>query len=135
MAQPDHGWRNEIIELHAFFEAYFLGVIDSLERFERVLSPQFTMVGPHGNSHDRSSVIEAVRAGHGHSDSLVISTTDHRLLARRNGTLVAEYVEHHQLAETSNHRITTAVFEAEPAAPNGVVWLRVHETWAPTNED
>ncbi len=122
-------WQREIDELHAFFEAYFLGTEDSLDRFESVLADGFTIVGPDGAEGDRPATLQMVRDGHAHTDSLSITVSDHRLLARTDELIVATYVEHHQLRDRTNHRLATVVFHVDPAGPNGVRWLRVHETW------
>ncbi len=122
-------WKREIVELHEFFEAYFLGRIDSMDRFEATLDPDFTMIGPTGEFSTRDEVIDAVRAGHAHTDSLSISIVDAELLSHRNDILVARYVETHELSDRSNHRITTVVFAEDPEAPRGVRWLHAHETW------
>ena len=122
-------WRTEIDDLHAFFEAYFLGTESSLSRLEHVLHPSFSMVGPRGEALDRAGTIAVVSNGHGHTSSLEISITDHRLLHETDDLLVASYIEHHQLTERSNHRLTTVLFAKTPESPNGVSWLRVHETW------
>jgi hypothetical protein len=31
-----------------------------------------------------------------------------------------------------NQRLSTVVFRQDPAAPNGLVWVHVHETWMET---
>lgn len=125
----DMGWRREIEELHQFFEDWFLGNEPSMQRVEAVFAPAMTFVGPNGHETNRDETVRMIREGRAHTTQLRIATTDHRLLHRADDMLVASYVEHHQLAERSNHRLTTVVFLVEPEAPNGVLWLRVHETW------
>ncbi len=122
-------WQREIDDLHAYFQAYFLGTEDSLEPVEAALHADFSMVGPHGGQSNRDETIAAVRNGHAHTKSLEIWITDHRLLYETTEVLVAGYVEHHRLSDRSNHRLSTVVFVETPDAPNGVRWLRVHETW------
>jgi hypothetical protein len=122
-------WKAEIIELHELFEAYFLGSSDSLERMEAVIAADFTFVGPDANTTDRDGTLAAVRAGHAHTDSLAIRTVEHRLLLVDGDVVVAEYVEEHELASRTNRRLSTVVFSRDDAAPNGLVWRRVHETW------
>lgn len=123
------GWIEEIDGLHEFFEAYFLGTEQSLERFESALDEKFTIVGPDGAENDRAATVRMVRDAHGHTDSLTISTSDHRLLAETDELLVATYIEHHQLRDGVNHRLATVVFRIDPEGSNGLRWLRVHETW------
>ena len=131
-------WRQEIEELHDVFETYFLGTTDSLDRVEAVLSDDFTIVGPHGVTSSRADTVKALRAGHAHTSSLRITITDARLLVAEADVLVASYVENHELATGTNHRQSTVVFSqagADGAAPNGLLWRRVHETWLPGRDD
>lgn len=122
-------WRAEIIELHELFEAYFLGRTDSLDRVEEALHAEFSIVGPNGGVSDRAATLEMLRRGHAHTDSLVISTLDHTLLHQTDEVLVASYIERHELSAATNDRLSTVVFAIDPAGPNGLRWLRVHETW------
>ena len=122
-------WREEIDELHQFFEGYFLGTESSLDRVDAVLSPTFTIVGPHGVESDRPETMQALADGHAHTASLRIATSDHRLLLAEGNVVVASYIEHHQLRDRSNHRRSTVVFTIDEDAPNGLRWEHVHETW------
>jgi len=122
--------QREIVELHQFIEHYFLGKVDSLERMSSVLGSDFSMVTPHGDKRDRAVTLDAMRAGFGHASSLSITTRDHRLVLESPELLVCEYVEAHELADHGNARQVTVVFSVDPQAPNGLVWRRVHETWA-----
>lgn len=122
-------WRDEIVELHEFFEAYFLGTESSLGRAESALAPEFTIVTPDGAESDRAGTLEMLRNGHAHATELSITTTDHRLIAGTDEVVVAGYVEHHQFGHRENHRCSTVVFIADPGAPNGWSWRHVQETW------
>ncbi len=123
-------WRAEIIELHEFFQAYFLGQTDSLERAENALHDDFTFVGPHGDEVDRQTTIDRLAAGHAHTTDLTITTEEHALLQTSGELVVARYVEGHQWPDgRANRRLSTVVFLVDPTGPNGLRWLRVHETW------
>lgn len=126
---PSARWQQEIAELHALFEGYFLGTLDSLARVEAALADDFTIVGPDGSVSDRSATLDALRAGHAHTESLKIVISGEKLLAETADLLVASYVESHELALRSNHRLTTVVFRRVATAPCGVQWVRAHETW------
>lgn len=127
-------WELEIIELHRFFEAWFLGREDSLERAELALHLDFTMIGPDGTLADRSTTLRRLRDGHAHSTDLRIETGDHRLLHTADDLLIATYVERHRLAgDRANERISTVVFVPTRRGPNGLRWLHVHETWLPSD--
>lgn len=124
-------WRSEIDELHAFFEAYFLGRLDRADigRVERALARDFTMLGPNGTEADRTATLSTIENGHAHTDSLEITVTEHRLIVSTDEHVVATYVENHTLADRTNHRVATVVFVRDPDGPNGLRWVRVQETW------
>ena len=131
----DHGYRErmnwiaEVDELHAFFEAYFLGRIDSLDRFESVLAPGFTIVDPTGSVQTRAETLESVRSAHAHTNQLSIVTSDHSLLYEQDGFVLGRYIETHHLTERTNRRLSTVGFVAALDKPNGLAWVTVHETW------
>ncbi len=123
-------WRDEIIELHQAFETWFLGTGESLDRVEEALDPRFTFVGPDGSESDRAAIIEQIAAGRGHTNDLTITTSDHVLLEATAEVALARYVEIHNWPDgRSNRRLSTVVFRVDPTGPNGLRWLRVHETW------
>ena len=121
-------WSEEITELHEFFEDLFNGVVTSLDRVEVALAPDFTIVGPDGGESDRAATIAMLAAAR-NSRQLDMSTTAHRLLHCSEEMIVASYIEHHHVAEGDTRRLSTALFVPDSDAPNGVCWLRVHETW------
>jgi len=123
-------WSEEIDGLHAFF----VGTESSLDRVEAVLAPDFSIVGPHGVESDRETTMQMLRDGHAHTTHLSITTSDHRLLLSTEETIVATYVEQHQLRDRQNRRLTTVVFIPDAAAPNGLLWSRAHETWLTSEE-
>jgi hypothetical protein len=122
-------WAQEIKELHDHFQKFFRGEVDSLDRVEAVLAAEFRIVDPRGEEHDRQSTLAGIGAGHARNGSLVIDTEDHRLILRTDDVVVASYVERQVVDETVTRRLSTAVFQLDAAAPNGVVLIRVHETW------
>jgi len=122
------GWSEEITELHEFFEDLFNGVVDSLDRAEAALAADFTIVGPDGAESDRAATMAMLEAAQ-NSRQLDMSTTDHRLVHHSDDVIIASYVERHHIPERDTRRLSTAVFVPDEEAPNGVRWLRVHETW------
>lgn len=122
-------WQAEVEELHAVFQAYFLGTLDTLDRVEAALGNDFTIVGPHGIEASRAETMQALRAGHGHASTLEITVTEMALVVATPEILVARYVENHVLADRTNHRLSTVVFTVDETGPNGLRWQRVHETW------
>ena len=121
-------------ELHEFFARWFSGWLeeDEIGRLEVALHPDFTIVGPTGATLDRDGIISGVRAGHGRGAT---SIDIHGLatLHQEDGILIGRYEEwqSRKLADVVEERRlrSTAVFVTDDAAPNGVRWLTVHETF------
>lgn len=120
----------EIGQLHDFFERWFRGGVEpeGFERMERVMAPEFTIVTPEGQVLDRAGILAAVRAGRG-SREVEIRVENARILWRVGAVTCARYDERHTGAGRRSLRRSTALFREAEAAPNGVEWLHVHETW------
>ncbi len=129
MTVPD--WQREIDELHQFFEAWFQGRVSSLERAENAFSPDFTHIGPDGELRTREQIVTMLHHGRGHSDTLRITTSGHRLVLAGPDAIVATYIESHDLPDRRDHRISTVTFIPAPGTPNGLHWLHVQETCLP----
>ena len=127
----------EIVELHAFFEAWFRGELPAtataLERFEGVLAADFSIIGPAGLELDRAGVLELVRGAHGsRSDSdFAIWIDNVRLRDRDERSCLVTYEEWQQLEEGPRGRVSTALLEVGEGPPNGLLWKHVQETWLP----
>lgn len=123
----------EIIELHDFFEDWFIGesIDQAFERVEGALGPGFVLVSPSGDRDERQPLLENIRLGHGgRRETFRIWIEDIQLRHSVNDIHVATYQEIQQ--ERDEHptvRLSTVVFRESPDAPNGLIWLHVHETW------
>ena len=125
-----HAWNRAIVELHQFFEDLFLGRVESLNRAEQALDASFTMAGPHGTRTSRAEVLSQLEAGYNQTDELSIGIEQPLLIADDDKIIVAEYIEVHELPNGQrNRRRSTVVFRIDPEGPNGLRWLRVHETF------
>lgn len=124
-------WKQEIEDLHDHFGRYFRGEVDSLERVAQVLADDFRIVSPAGKEDGRQATLDAIESGHGRDDSIVITTDGHELFLETDDVMVAGYVERQRIQQNETSRLSTVVFRKDPDAPNGVVLVRVHETWEP----
>ena len=52
-----------------------------------------------------------------------------RVLEEDHALVVAEYEEWQEEGREITSRHSTVVFRRDDAMPNGLEWLRVHETW------
>ncbi|MFQ5558414.1 MAG: DUF4440 domain-containing protein [Acidimicrobiales bacterium] len=121
-------WVAEIEELHSFFDAWSRGEEADWDRFESVIAPGFTIVDPDGIESDRATITRGVRDARGRGE-MAIQTVDHRLVRESGDLLVARYVETQRRGDERTRRVSTVVFGRDEAAPNGLVWVSVHETW------
>jgi len=126
--------RVEVAELHGFFADWFNGTAPDTDaafsRFAVALAPGFTMVVPGGGTVTRNDVLEAVRTAHGSGTTTIwIKNHVHRW-SSADAALVG-YEEWQTRDNATRGRASTALFVADPAGPNGVQWVHVHETWLP----
>lgn len=122
-------WKQEIEELHDFFEIYLGGLETSLARAEMVLDERFVIIGPGGDRRNRSETLAALEAGQGQVSGLAIETTDHHLIHRTPALVIAGYIERQRVGDEITQRWSTATFVASATTPNGVSWIHLHETW------
>jgi hypothetical protein len=119
----------EIIELHAVFEQWFRGEGPTdLDRVERVLAPDFTMVRPNGSLVRRKQLMSDLAQARS-SRRLDISVEHLEMIWQSSDSCLATYEEVHHHDEYTTRRRSTALFHRSDIAPNGVVWQHVHETW------
>jgi hypothetical protein len=125
--------RREINELHAFFGQWLSGKAPDSDavfaRVESALAPDFTLVDPRGHEADRATMAALLRGLWNTRPQVRIWIEQFRLLLDAPPLLVARYEEWQEGSAGNTARISTAVFRAAPTAPNGVQWVRVHETW------
>ena len=121
--------RNEIIDLHTFFERWLSGETEDLSRCEAVLADEFTMIGPGGRLIDRATLLDNLREAHG---ARAVGIRIENFTVREiDGLCLATYEEWQDEEGEVRGRLSTALFHARDDAPHGVEWLHVHETWLP----
>jgi hypothetical protein len=101
-------------------------------RFTKATHPDFTLIGPDGRSADRATTAAWIRAAHGTRPGFALWTDEHRIRHLAGDLAVVTYREWQQRDGSTTTRISTAILCADPAAPAGVSWLHVHETWIDT---
>ncbi len=125
-----HRAETEIKELHDFFEHWFNGAIEpeALDRFEAALAPSFVLVAPDGRRWSRNEIIDRVTAAYD-GERLDIQIRDVRIVDETDTRVTAQYEELHDKQGSRTVRLSTVVFARSEPAPNGLLWLLVHETW------
>lgn len=129
--------RAEIIELHEFFEDWFNARLPASDaafaRFSNVMADGFEIIGPDGVRIGRAGIIDALRAGHGARPGISIEIRSPEARMIGDGLYLATYQEWQTSkgteGDTVRRWISTALLRRDDSAPNGFVWLRVHETY------
>ncbi|MET8332982.1 hypothetical protein ABZV14_02605 [Streptosporangium canum] len=127
--------RAEIVRLHEVLERWLSGraprTAEEFAAFARAHLPGFTLSGPDGSSLTRDQVLAWVEAAHGRTPGIGIRIREVELVAADGPLLVAAYQEWQRGTGADRNRRATAVFLRDPAAPHGLRWRHLHETWMP----
>lgn len=129
----------EVLEVHQLIEDWFNGVVPksdaALARFTSVMAPELSVVMPSGRVVDRDGLIARFFELHGWwADSTPpgrIRIESLRCDIQSDRLAIASYEEWQRYRDVERGRVATAIFRARPDAPNGLAWLRLHETWLP----
>jgi hypothetical protein len=124
-------WR-EVVALHAFFEGWFRsgGEAPDFTEPERALGLDFSMIGPDGEMHGRDAILERLRGARGaYPADFRIEVRDPAVIWARGEAVLLEYTEQQYRDGARDARRSTALFLASAAAPRGVEWRHLQETW------
>ena len=123
----------EVIELHDFFSVWLrreTAATGDFARCENAIAPDFRMVTPEGKIHLRAEVIARIRAMRATVGSdFRIQILQPGVVWQRGDAVLLEYIEQQYRDGQETNRRSTALFIDEPAAPCGVLWRHLHETW------
>jgi hypothetical protein len=118
----------EIVRLHAEFERWLRGESDDPTAIEAVFAPGFTFVSPQGDVLSGTEMRENLREARG-ARQIRIRVENVVVRSSTADAVVATYEEWHDHAAYTTARQSTAAFERDEAAPAGLRWCHVHETW------
>lgn len=129
----------EVVDLHEFFTQWFAGLLpdEAFDAFLTRFSDAFEMVTPSGTTVTKAG-LGGMRGAKGSNLEWKIYIREMKLgvVPASGGRIVSgTYWELQQGAKASaptNGRISTPLLELDGSVqPNGVRWLRLHETWLP----
>lgn len=129
----------EVTDLHVFLQAWLDGTVTRdtavFARFEQVIGDDFLVISPLGTLTDRAALLVEFEGSHGvlanQAADFRIWIENYRCVRTMGDRALVLYEEWHSLGSDTSARLTTALFERNPSAPNGVTWAHVHETWLP----
>jgi len=141
MADLEESCRSEVRELHRFFEAWFTGRTPGEgrepARLEEVLASSFEMITPDGRRVGRTLLLEEVGAAGGarEPEAFGIRILDLRTRRLSETLCLATYEEWQRDGEAVEGRLSSALFRHDAGAPEGVVWLHLHEVGLPPDRE
>ena len=125
----------ETVELHEFFGRWLRPGADpglDLRRLDQALGDGFRLIGPDGLVRERAVVVAWIAGARGaRGADFRIEVSDFLAVWHADGAVLLEYVETQYGQERMTRRRSAALFRAAPAAPCGVVWCHLQETWLP----
>ena len=125
--------RDEIDALHRCFEDWFNGCVpktaEAFSRIDTALGEDFVIVMPQGKKVERGPLLKGLYDAHAGRQGIRIWIENVRVLEEDRALVVAEYEEWQTEDGEPTSRHSTAVFRRDEEKPNGLEWLRVHETW------
>lgn len=129
-------WHAEIVDLHACFQAWLDGTTPSAEppyaRMAATIAPEFLLITTGGERVTGAELSAQVAAGHATRPGWRMWSERVELRLAQGGLVVVAYEEWHRQADGAlSGRACSAVFREQPAAPNGLAWVLVHETMLP----
>jgi hypothetical protein len=123
----------EIQELHDFFQGWLEGSLPPTDavfaRFTAATASDFLLIGPDGSTAGRDATAAWIRAAHGTRRGFRLWTDEHVLRASGPNWALATYREWQTRDGATTARLSTVLFTADGAAPAGLLWRHVHETW------
>jgi len=126
----------EVEALHQFFVAWFLGEPADFTACEAAFAPDFRMVTPDGAVHERAAVVARLRAARASAPAdFTIAIVEPRVAWQTADAVLLEYVERQYRDGRTSMRRASGLFTGETAAPRGVVWRHLQETWIAPGED
>ena len=125
--------RDEIDTLHRCFEDWFNGRVprsaEAFSRIETALGEAFVIVMPQGRKVERAPLLKGLYDAHAGRKGIRIWIKNVRVPVEDRSLVVVEYEEWQTEDGETTSRHSTAVFRRNVEKPNGLEWLRVHETW------
>ena len=125
--------RTEVEGLHEFFVDWFTGELPP-EGFDRVgdaLAPGFSRVDPDGDQQDRETILTSIEETHGAygRDEFDIDIRNLQVSDSGDTFALVTYEEWQTTPDGENGRISSALLRPTPAAPSGLAWVSLQETW------
>ncbi len=139
-ADWERAGRAEIESLHEFLVGWLGGTLPrtvaTFAQFTGVIAPEFIIIGPTGEATEGMVLMAGLEDGYGvHAGkSFAIRIENVRLLGAMGEHALLAYEEWQEIGGVIvNARLSSVLFERDDAAPGGILWRHLHETWLPNH--
>jgi hypothetical protein len=123
----------ETVELHEFFGHWLRSggaPGRDLARLDHALDAGFRQIGPDGLIRERAAILAWLTGARASRwADFRIEVSDMAPAWGSGDAVLLEYIETQYGQEKMTRRRSSALFRAAPAAPCGVVWCHLQETW------
>lgn len=125
--------KNEILELHEFFESWLNGSIplneNEIKRVDSCLTNDFKLISPSGDTYDKPTLISGINSAHGSRKGVNVKIKNINGQTLTDDLCLFLYEEWQVTLQMQRVRLSTAIFQYDETAPNYVSWLHLHESW------
>ena len=129
----------EVRGFHAFLRDWLAGAeprtAETFVRFSGAMDHGVEVIGPRGTVTGRKALVDEFEGLHGQlaadADRFEIWIENFRCRWQGGDYALVTYEEWHRRQGATSARLSSALFRREAAAPGGVAWVHVHETWLP----
>lgn len=136
---PAPAWQTEARQLHDFFRDWYRGdIADTDENYARladVLADDFQLITSGGFAVDRELMLQMMRGEHGTKPDIEMRTDNYRLRVEEGDLILFTYQEHGEAGGLAKSTLISVLMRRNPAAPNGVEWVHLHEVALPAGLD
>ncbi|WP_131742607.1 DUF4440 domain-containing protein [Actinomadura roseirufa] len=121
----------EVDDHHRLIEAWLRGDAprDAFAALAARHAPGFTLHGPDGDAVPLGPLMDGLERAHGTVPGLTIEIRAVRVVEARDDLVAAVYEEHHDAPSGRTARRSTVLLVRDAAAPGGLLWRHLHETW------
>ena len=127
--------KTEIVKRHDFFVEWFTGraAEADLQISIRAFAPDMVMIEPDSNTIGKEAIVGMITGARGKRPTDFEIRVDMIAASQiADNIALVVYDEHQVIDGEKSARRSSAVFSADPDAPEGVVWRQLQETWIST---
>ncbi|RQR66937.1 DUF3291 domain-containing protein [Burkholderia sp. Bp9126] len=123
----------EVVGFHRDLERWLRGDVDdaaaAVARFRSSFAADSVLIAPSGRVETAASLSERLSRARGAFPDIRIWTDQFATVWQTEDVALVKYREWRSFLGETTGRMSSVLFRNEPAAPGGVTWDHMHETW------